>query len=231
MTGFVAFLPCRAGSQRVPRKNTRPFAGIEGGLLTIKLRQLATADCFEKILVSTNDPEVIAIAKAYAREAPKPIEIDHRPDHLCSSETSTDEVAAYASKLVDDEILFWTHTTSPFVDASAYDTMAQAYAEGLKQGRDSLMAVCVLRTFLWDETGPINYDRAVERWPRTQTLKPVYEVNSAAFVIAGPLMRELNDRVGRSPILHVLDHDVAVDVDWEEDFRRAEALYQLRHAA
>ena len=32
------FLPCRAGSQRVPGKNTRPFGDLPGGLTELKLR-------------------------------------------------------------------------------------------------------------------------------------------------------------------------------------------------
>lgn len=38
---IIAFIPARAGSERVTYKNTRPFAGFEGGLLELKLNQLA----------------------------------------------------------------------------------------------------------------------------------------------------------------------------------------------
>ena len=41
MTTKVAFfLPTRKGSERVKNKNTRTFAGIEGGLMANKIRQL-----------------------------------------------------------------------------------------------------------------------------------------------------------------------------------------------
>ena len=33
------FLPTRKGSERVKSKNTRPFAGIEGGLVENKIKQ------------------------------------------------------------------------------------------------------------------------------------------------------------------------------------------------
>ena len=33
------FLPCRAGSERVKRKNTRRFAGVGGGLLRFRGRR------------------------------------------------------------------------------------------------------------------------------------------------------------------------------------------------
>ena len=34
------FLPTRKGSERVKNKNTRPFAGIKGGLVENKIKQL-----------------------------------------------------------------------------------------------------------------------------------------------------------------------------------------------
>lgn len=41
MSDKVAFfLPTRKGSERVKNKNTRPFAGDEGGLVEIKIKQL-----------------------------------------------------------------------------------------------------------------------------------------------------------------------------------------------
>ena len=36
--------------------------------------------------------------------------------------------------------------------------------------------------FLWTKQGALNYDRSKERWPRTQTLDPVFEINSGAFL-------------------------------------------------
>lgn len=41
---FAFFLPTRKGSERVQNKNTRTFAGIEGGLLKLKLNQLLEID-------------------------------------------------------------------------------------------------------------------------------------------------------------------------------------------
>ena len=59
------FLPMRAGSERVPNKNTRTFSGIKGGLCKIKLEQLINCNLIDKILVSTNDPEVVKIANGF----------------------------------------------------------------------------------------------------------------------------------------------------------------------
>jgi CMP-N-acetylneuraminic acid synthetase len=59
-------------------------------------------------------------------------------------------------------------------------------------------------------------------------LPPMYAVNSAAFIIHGPLMRELSDRIGRTPVLFEMDEVTAFDIDWEEQSRVSEQLYRMR---
>ena len=59
------FLPMRAGSERVPEKNTKTFAGVMGGLCKIKLEQLIKCDAVENVIVSTNDPEVVNISNGF----------------------------------------------------------------------------------------------------------------------------------------------------------------------
>ena len=59
------FLPMRAGSERIPKKNTKTFAGIDGGLCSIKINQLLESNLIKDIIVSTNDPEVINISNSF----------------------------------------------------------------------------------------------------------------------------------------------------------------------
>ena len=60
-----AFLPMRAGSERIPKKNTKTFAGIDGGLCSIKINQLLESNLIKDIIISTNDPEVINISNSF----------------------------------------------------------------------------------------------------------------------------------------------------------------------
>ncbi|OYX35518.1 MAG: hypothetical protein B7Y99_03130 [Caulobacterales bacterium 32-69-10] len=231
MTEIIAFLPCRAGSQRVPLKNTRQFADEAHGLLGVKLRQLDACRAIDRIVLSTNDPAVIAIGEQYASKSSR-IVIDHRPDSLCSSATSTDEIVGYVPTIVDSGAVLWTHVTSPMVGAEQYAGMVDAYRAAIAAGtHDSLMSVTPVQNFLWSRTGPLNYDRAKEKWPRTQTLEPLFMVNSAAFLIDVGLMAKLDDRVGAKPLLYDLDEVTAYEVDWEEQFTIAERIFGLRNAA
>lgn len=229
---LTAFLPCRAGSQRVLHKNTRPFGGDATGLLGIKLRQLLTVPELDCILLSTNDPEVIALAEPFLAADPGRLVLDRRPDHLCSSTTSTDEVIAYLPSVIPEGDVMWTHVTSPFLESADYSEAIRLYRAALAAGtHDSLMGVLELRTFLWTQEGSLNYDRAVEKWPRTQTLPIYYEVNSSIFLAPRATYVETSDRIGRQPLLWSMPKGKSFDVDWDEDFVLASEIWKLRHAA
>lgn len=216
-----AFLPCRKGSERVPRKNIKPFAGIENGLVEIKLRQLLECPTIDEVVLSTNDEEILNFASSLKNIK---LRIHKRIDSLCSSSTSTDELVAHAVDLIPEGDILWTHVTSPFINAAVYADIINSYRACLKNGYDSLMTTTSIHGFLWSESGPINYDRSLEKWPRTQTITPIHEINSGAFLSSAANYSNLNDRIGKKPYLHSMDKITAHDIDWPEDFFIAESI-------
>ena len=80
MDKVTFFLPTRKGSQRVINKNTRPFAGYEGGLIENKIHQLVQTKKIDEIILSTNDEQCIAIAEKYISD--KRLKIISRPGAL-----------------------------------------------------------------------------------------------------------------------------------------------------
>lgn len=218
------FLPCRAGSERVPHKNTRTFANVEGGLLKIKLQQLVACNAIDSIVLSTNDEEVIQLAETVSSDK---IRIDRRPEHLATSSTSTDDLVKYVPTIITEGAVLWTHVTSPFIDGKIYEEAIDAYKNALSKGdHDSLMSVTALRTFIWNKEGAVNYDRNKEKWPRTQTIEPLYEINSGIFLADIDIYRNLEDRIGKKPFLFENNDIDSFDIDWEEDFFIAEAIYK-----
>ena len=218
---ITCFLPCRKGSERIPKKNIRPIGGRSFGLLEIKLGQLLDARMIDRIILSTNDEEIIAYASGLQAAR---LEVRPRDDVLAASSTSTDELINYAGSQVEQGHVLWTHVTSPFLSASDYDAMIEKYLEQLEQGYDSLMSVTELRSFIWNDSGPVNYDRNIEKWPRTQTLAPLYEVNSAVFLAPVEIYQRRKDRIGEQPYKYILDKVQGFDIDWEEDFLIADAM-------
>ena len=219
------FLPMRAGSERVPNKNTKPFSGVQGGLCKIKLEQLINCNLIDTILVSTNDPEVVKIANKFNS---KKIRVLIRPDELASSRTSTDDLIKYVPEVMPDGHILWTHVTSPFITSEIYDQIIEKYLEKLEDF-DSLMTVTKLQKFIWKDSKPVNYNRNFEKWPKTQTIEPLWEVNSGIFLTKKYIYQSNNDRIGDKPYLFELSDDIAFDIDWLPDYKIAEALYFSMH--
>ena len=216
-----AFLPCRKGSELVPLKNIKPFNGIEGGLVKIKLKQLLSCKLIDHVYLSTNDEAILELANKF--NSPKLI-VHKRDDFLCQSSTSTDELVSHALNLIKEGDIIWTHVTSPFINSALYENIILKFWEQSELGYDSLMTTTLLHGFLWDEKGPTNYDRTAEKWPRTQTIQALHEINSGAFISSSELYNTLGDRIGEKPYLYPLNKLQSFDIDWPEDFVIAEAI-------
>jgi YrbI family 3-deoxy-D-manno-octulosonate 8-phosphate phosphatase len=82
MTEILALIPARAGSKGIPRKNIRSFAGYP--LIAWSIAAAQQALSVTRIIVSTDDEEIAAVARQYGAETPflRPSEFaqDHTTD-------------------------------------------------------------------------------------------------------------------------------------------------------
>ncbi|MEX9851025.1 MULTISPECIES: acylneuraminate cytidylyltransferase family protein [Providencia] len=222
---ITAFLPCRKGSQRIKDKNVKIFAGVSGGLLEIKLKQLLACKEIDKIIVSSNDDRVLSFSNKINHSK---IIIDERPEHLGNSQTTTDELIKYVPTIIKEGSILWTHVTSPFVTSEIYTNLINTYKEKFLEGYDSLLTAKKIQSFLWNSNEPINYDRNIEKWPRTQTIEPIYEVDSAAFIASLDIYKKHNDRIGLKPFIYAQGALDSIDIDWPEDFTIAEKIFEYK---
>ena len=74
----IAVIPARGGSKRIPRKNLVEFAGKPLIAWTVEAAQ--GVDLFDRILVSTDDPEVAAVVGDMGLETPF-LRQAHADDH------------------------------------------------------------------------------------------------------------------------------------------------------
>jgi pseudaminic acid cytidylyltransferase len=64
----IAIIPARGGSKRIPRKNIRLFAGMP--IIAHSIINAQKTKLFDKIFVSTDDPEIAKIAIEFGAEVP-----------------------------------------------------------------------------------------------------------------------------------------------------------------
>ncbi|ECP7610349.1 acylneuraminate cytidylyltransferase family protein [Campylobacter jejuni] len=217
------FLPCRKGSERIPRKNIKPFGKLQFGLLENKLNQLLKVDLIDNIFVSSNDDEVLNYVKKLKSNK---IILHKRDEHLSSSKTQTDELVMHACELIQEGEILWTHVTSPFFNEVEYSKIIKTYKDCLKNGYDSIMSVTKFQGFLCDQYGNFNYDRKKTKWPQTQNINPLFEINSAVFMANINIYKTYKDRIGKKPYLYTVGKISGFDIDWNEDFKIAEILYK-----
>ena len=218
------FLPTRKGSERVKSKNTRPFAGIEGGLVENKIKQLLATKHIDEILFSSNDEMCIAIAEKYASDSR--LRIIPRPNELCLSTTNLQDLICNVPTITNADHILWGHVTTPLVEAKVYDTAIEQYLSKITKGYDSLVSVKELKNFLLNQEGKLVNNTTDIPWPRTQDLEPLYEINHAIFLAKRSVYTEQKNRIGQKPLLYIMDEIHSKDIDWEEDFKIAEIMYK-----
>jgi len=78
----LAIVPARGGSKSIPRKNIRFFAGHP--LIAYSIAAGLAAETVTRVIVSTDDEEIAAVARQYGAEVPflRPAELswDDTPD-------------------------------------------------------------------------------------------------------------------------------------------------------
>ncbi|OUS07654.1 pseudaminic acid cytidylyltransferase [Rhodobacterales bacterium 52_120_T64] len=109
----IAVIPARGGSKRIPRKNIKPFCGKP--MIAWSIEAALASGCFERVIVSTDDPEIAAIASQYGAEAPFT-----RPESLSDDHTGTTPVIRHATDWMSKSGAPATHVcciyaTAPFV--------------------------------------------------------------------------------------------------------------------
>lgn len=121
----IAVIPARGGSKRIPRKNIKPFAGKP--IIAWSIQAAIKSGLFSAVLVSTDDDEIAAVARAHGAEAPF-----RRPPELSGDSAPTLPVVAHAIR--------WFEAERGQIDRACciYATAPSLRAEFLKQGFDVL---------------------------------------------------------------------------------------------
>jgi CMP-N-acetylneuraminic acid synthetase len=212
---ITAVVAVRGGSQRVPEKNTRPFAG--SNLLAIKIKQLLQVPEFDELLVNSEDNGMLEMA---ARLGANTVRRDSR---FATSTVSMSEVYRNIAENVDSDVVAYCNVTNPLVSVESYSRVCKLYRE--KEGvHDSVNTVTAIKEFLYLNGQPLNYDPLCQ--PRSQDLPDIVAINFAISVISRRTMIDLANVVGRRPYLHTLTEFEGFDIDTELDFRIAELLYR-----
>ena len=210
MPQFVALVPMRHHSQRVPGKNYRPLAGKP--LYQHILETLLAVPEISVVVVDTDSKPVIT---GLRRDFPQVRVID-RPKRLRADTTPMNEILLYDTSQVQAEFYLQTHSTNPLLKPATISKAIQAFLADFP-AYDSLFSVTRLQTRLYDQHGhALNHDPNILL--QTQDLPPVYEENSCMYIFTRENLSRRRNRLGERPLMFEMDAAEAWDIDEELDF-------------
>jgi N-acylneuraminate cytidylyltransferase len=221
----VAVIPARGGSKRIVGKNIRPFCGRP--IIEYSIAAARSSGCFDRIIVSTDDDAIADVARAAGAEVPFT-----RPAELSDDHTATIPVVAHAIEWLAEadqhpDLVCCIYATAPFL-------RADEILLGLKMLRESRCDYCftatgfaapIQRAFRIDADGRVEMFSPAHFNTRSQDLEPAY--HDAAQFYWGTAAAWLDARPVFSPssVPLVLPRHRVQDIDSEEDWVRAEAMF------
>ena len=92
---------------------------------------------------------------------------------------------------------------------------------------DSAVTVLQHKGYFFTSQNLALFDQSRVRWPATQTVEPIIEINNAGFLGHLDILRKTGDRLGNSPYFFPSSKTSSMDIDWEDDFLAASALHKV----
>lgn len=212
----LAVIPARANSKRIPGKNKKLFLGKP--LIGWSIDAALEADCVTDVVVTTDDDSILAFAKDYPT-----VKFMKRPPELALDSTpGIDPVLHLMTQLEKKyDYLVLLQPTSPLRSSQHVD---QAFQMLLKSAKKQLVSV----KKIVDPVGHIVFKsndkvqflkKAVTGIPEDQDLKVL---NGAIYFSDWKTLLAEKTFLGRDVELFEMDELVSVDIDYPEDWARAE---------
>ena len=158
---IVALVPVKGNSERVKKKNLTKFSN--SNLYKIKLKQLKQTNCFKKIIISSEDNNILE----YARD--NGFDTHVRDKYFSTSKVPMSEVYRYIASEIDGDYIAWINVTNPLCDQYIYESAVEKFKKISKKYNFFLSAVKSKQNYFY-KNKTINFKRTP--WPRSQDLEP-----------------------------------------------------------
>ena len=221
----IAVIPARGGSKRIPRKNIKDFFGKP--LIAYSIEVALTSNLFEKVIVTTDDEEIAAIAKECGAEIPF-----IRPQELSDDFTGTTDVVNHAINYLEKlgetyEYCCTIYATAPFLQVKYLIEGFEALenCDAVNAFSSTSMPFPIQRTFKLDKNGRCEMFTPEYYTTRSQDLEEAYQ--DAGQFYWSKLNKE-SDKImfGSDSIPIMLPRYLVQDIDTLEDWKRAEYMYE-----
>lgn len=215
---FLAIIPAREGSKRLPNKNKLKLNGKP--LIAWSIDSALKSEYLDKVLVSSDDKEILDIASKCKAD------IIERPKKFASDSASIFDVLKHSISIFDNfEYIVLLQPTSPLRNENHIDEAINLLDT---KKADAIISVCEMdHSPLWSNT--LDSNLSMKKFfkkkiinKRSQDLPLYYRINGAIYICkVDKLLNEKSFFLKENVYAYKMDRESSIDIDENIDFKLA----------
>ena len=227
---ILGIIPARGGSKAIPRKNLAVLANKP--LLAWTVEVAIQSDSLDRVVISTDDPEIAEVGKKLGAEVPF-----LRPREFATDRATSMDVILHAIRWFDenesyrpDHVLL-LQPTSPLRTVT---DIRKSIKLLLAKRADSVVSVCEAHQHpLWMK-GINEEGKLVDLYPqsptptRRQDLPPVFALNGAIYLALRTFLLSERTFISERTYAYVMPENRSLDVDNPWDLHLADLILRDR---
>lgn len=218
---FLAIIPARGGSKRLPRKNALNLCGKP--LIAYSIEAGLKSKYISKVIVTSDDEEILNIAKEYKSNTIK------RPDALASDTSTTFDALKHTLENTHEyDYVVLLQPTSPLRNEKHINEAIELLEE---KNADAIISVCEMEhSILWantlpDDSSMSGFLRDEVKNIRSQDLEKYYRLNGAIYICKTEKFLENKGFFLKENIYaYKMDKKDSIDIDEEIDFKLVQVI-------
>ncbi|MEX0996587.1 MAG: acylneuraminate cytidylyltransferase family protein [Flavobacteriaceae bacterium] len=227
-TNILAIIPARGGSKGIPGKNIKLLGGKP--LLQYTFEAARESTMLSRVILSSDDPEIIAVAKTLGLEVPFV-----RPAHLATDQAGSLEVVQHALTFFKEkgesfDAVCLLQPTTPFRDKGSIDIAIQKF---IQKDFDSLASVREVPAeynphwvFKADDQGCLHIATGDKQLiKRRQELPKAYFRDGSIYLMKSDVVLKQNSLYGNALGFVVSEGKRYVNLDTLEDWECGEKYF------
>jgi N-acylneuraminate cytidylyltransferase len=224
----LAIILARGGSKRIPRKNARIFCGKP--IMQYSIEAALSCGRFSEVMVSTDDAEIAALARAAGAVTPFFRSDETANDHATTTAALAEVLAEYAKRGQRFDLFCGIYASSPLITSQHLNA---GYELIQNEPRiDTVMPVVrfsypVQRAFKIEDGG-LAMMSPEHGFTRSQDLTPAYHDAGQWYWMRSASFLQQNKVFMANCLPLVLSEMEVQDIDNEDDWQMAEAKFSLR---
>ena len=218
---FLAIIPARGGSKRLPRKNLLDLC--DKPLITWSIEAGLASQYIDKVVVTSDDNEILEISEKFGANTIK------RPNELATDISTTFDAIKHVIENTEKyDYIVLLQPTSPLRNSKHIDEAIELLES---KNADAVISVCEMdHSPLWSNTLPEDgsmrhflRDEILNK--RSQDLEKYYRLNGAIYICqTDKLLENKGFFLKNNVFSYIMDKTCSIDIDDEFDFLVAKML-------